>query len=277
MGNNRGNPPIAFMSTNPSIHELLLLANRLEASDRPILDLISQHIDDLMLLEIAHCDYGDDVAIHLDALHQIRAGNIPVPLQWHPGEVLELTRWTEWDSLTPQDGAISKRNHWMRLFACTVLIWASLEPENYDCQGDYWGCIEGEESTIIQLVDSALNLGDEVSIAALTFLGWRLTSQIQRALIDEDFGECPCYAVAMLLLGSSLNRCDRETVNFLISMARCNDEYRSVFKEIDECFRSHKWRDMIQRLWLDSTALNDDRLNLDLQTLGLELMGRNQP
>jgi hypothetical protein len=263
------------MSTNHSIHELLLLANCLEASDRPILDLISQHIDDLMLLEIAHCDYGNDVAIHLDALHQIRAGNIPVPLQWHPGEVLELTRWTEWDSL-PQEGAIANRNHWMRLFACTALIWASLEPENYDYQGDYWGCIEGEESTIIQLVDSALNLGDEASIAALLFLGWRLKSQIQRALIDEDFGECPCYAVAMLLLGSSLNRWDGEMVSFLISMARCNDEYRSVFKTIDECFRSHKWRDMIQRLWLDSTALNDDRLNLDLQTLGLALMGNQR-
>jgi hypothetical protein len=80
----------------------------------------------------------------------------------------------------------------------------------------------------------------------------------------------------MLLLCVSLNRWDHETVSFLISMARCNDEYRSVFKEIDECFRSQKWRDMIQRLWLEPTALNDDQLNLDLQTLGLELMGNQR-
>lgn len=44
-----------------------------------------------MLLKIAKLDYGDDVEIHLETLRQIRANNIPVPMQWHPGEVLELT------------------------------------------------------------------------------------------------------------------------------------------------------------------------------------------
>jgi hypothetical protein len=188
------------MSTHPLVHEMLPLANCLEPSDLPLLALIFEYVDDSMLAKIAIGDYGDDVEIHLAALHQIRANNIPMPMQWHPREVLELARWTEWDSLNAQDESISMRNHWMRLFACTVLIWASLEPENHRDRGDDWYCIDGEDSTIIQFLDSALHLGDNVSMAALKFLGWRMQCQIQRALIDEDFGYCPCYALAILLL-----------------------------------------------------------------------------
>lgn len=268
------------MSTHP--------LDYLESSDRPLLDLIFDQVDDSMLVEIAMCDYGDDVEIHLAALHQIRANKIPIPMQWHPREVLELTRWTEWDNRNPQDEAISTRNHWMRLFACTVLIWASLEPENYEYRGEYCDFIEGEDSTIIQFLDSVLHLGDDVSIsqsecyanAALKFLGWRMQCQIQRALVDEDFGYCPCYAVAMLLLCVSLDRCDPEIVSFLISIAYCNDEHIPISREINECQRSQKWRDTIYRILLDPTASGYARLGKvhasrtpELQRLGMELMG----
>jgi hypothetical protein len=261
----------------------------LKPLDQPLLDLLFGHIDDAMLLEIARCDYGDDVEIHLAALHQIRAKNIPVPLKWHPGEVLCLTRWTELESLKSQDGGISTRNHWMRLFACTALIWASLEPENDEDQDEDWNHIEGEDSTIIQLLDSALYLGDDVSIAALKFLAWRMQSQMKRALIDEDFGNCACYAVAILLLCVSLNRCDPEIVSFLISMAYCNNDYWPLSKEINECQREQKWREVIDRILLDPTAPDYDRSekahalakanapllrsNPALQRLGMELMG----
>jgi hypothetical protein len=253
----------------------------LESSDRPLLALVCDRIDDAMLLEIARADYGDDVELHLEILHQIRAGSIPAPLQWHPGEVLCLTRWTEWDSLTARDEAIATRNRWMRLFACTVLIWASLEPENYEYQAGSWDYSEGEDSTIIQFLDSALSLGDDVSIsqseryanAALQFLGWRMQSQIQRALVDEDFGNCPCYAVAMLLLCVSLNRCDTELVNFLITMAYCNSEYIPIFKEINEGQLSQKWRDKISQILLDPAAPEWVRSNPALQSLGIEIMG----
>ncbi len=260
------------MSTHP--------LDSIEPSDRPLLDLLFERVDDSMLTEIAKWDYGNDVEIHLAALHQIRANKIPVPLQWHPGEVLELTRWTEWDSI-PQDGAISIRNHWMRLFACTVLIWASLEPENYGDENEnkYWNHAEGEDSTIIQFLDSALYLGDDVSIAALKFLGWRMQCQIQRALLDEDFGCCPCYAVAMLLLCISLDRCvgvrtggSPEVISFLISMAYCNHEYTPISKEI-ECQRSQQWRDRIYQILLAPTASDYARMNPELQSLGRELMG----
>jgi hypothetical protein len=242
----------------------------LEPSDRPLLDLIFEQVDDSMLAEIAIYDYGDDVAIHLAALHQIRANNIPTPLQWHPREVLELTRWEEWNGLGKKE-AISTRKHWMRLFACAVLIWASLERENYEYRGEYCDFIEGEDSTIIQLIDSALDLGDDVSTAALKFLGWRMQCQIQRALIDEDFGDCPCYAIAMLLLCVSLDRCEPELVNFLIFMAYCNSEYIPISREID-CQLSQKWRDKIDRILLNPMASSYARSNSDLQNLGRELI-----
>jgi hypothetical protein len=261
----------------------------LEPSDQPLLNLIVEHIDDAMLLEIARCDYGDDVEIHLAALHQIRAKNIPTPLEWYPGEVLNLTSWTKLNSLKSQDGGISTRSHWMRLFACTVLIWASLEPENDKDPDEYWYYIDGEQSTIIQFLDSALYLGDDVSIAALRFLGWRMQSQIKRALIDEDFGHCPCYAVAMLLLCASLDRGDPEIVSFLISIAYCNHEYIPIFKEINDCQLSQEWRDTIHRIFLDPTApdntrsgkddavhnnkLSPTQSNPELQHLVMELMG----
>jgi hypothetical protein len=245
----------------------------LEPSDRSLLDLVFDRVDDAMLAEIAMCDYGHDVEIHLAALRQIRANNISTPIQWHPGEVLELTRWTEWDSLSMQDQTISDRNHWMRLFACTVLIWASLEPENHEYSGADWNHIDGEDSTIIQLIDSALCLGVDVSISAVKFLSWRMQRQIERALIDEDFGCCPCYASAMLLLCVSLDLCNPKVISFLISMAYCNHKYISVFKEINECQRSQKWRDRIYHILLAPTASNYARTHPELQTLARKLMG----
>jgi hypothetical protein len=273
------------LSTSPQLSENLMCdlnirqlmlthpLDCLEPSDQPLLDLIFDRVDDSMLAEIAMCDYGHDVEIHLTALHQIRANKIPIPLQWHPGEVLELTRWTEWDSLSPQDGDISTRNHWMRLFACAVLIWASLEPENYEDPDGGWNHIEGESSTIIQLIDSARQLGDDVSTATVRFLGWRMQCQIKRALIHEDFGNCPCYAVAMLLLCVSLNRCNPEIASFLIVIAHCNDEGFSISREIDECQRSQKWRDLIDRILLAPTASDYARTYPALQSLAREMIG----
>jgi uncharacterized protein YciU (UPF0263 family) len=66
------------MLTSPLLQELSLLANCLEPADRLLLDLIFDRVDDAMLLEIAKADYGDDVAIHLEALHQIKAYNRPL-------------------------------------------------------------------------------------------------------------------------------------------------------------------------------------------------------
>jgi hypothetical protein len=107
--------------------------------------------------------------------------------------------------------------------------------------------------------------------------------------IFEDFGNCPCYAVAMLLLCTSLDRGDPEIVSFLILIAYCNHKYIPIFKEINDCQLSQKWRDTIYRIFLDPTAPDDTRSgkdyavhndklspmrsNPELQRLVMELMG----
>jgi hypothetical protein len=92
---------------------LIHFLDRFEPADQPLLDLIFEHVDDSMLFDMAKADYGDDVDLHLAALHQIRAN------------------------------------------------------------------------------------GNEATIAAFKFLSWRMKCQMQRDAIDEDFGECPCYAIAI--------------------------------------------------------------------------------
>ena len=245
--------------------------HQIEPTDRQLLALVFEHVDDGMLIEIAQADYGDDVDLHLAALHQIRANNIPVPIQWHPGEVLGLTRWTDLSN-----SELAKRGYWMRLFACAVLIWASLEPEDYKYSDPDWNHLEGEGSTIIQFLDSALHLGEETSIAALKFLGWRMECQIKKALVDEDFGECPCYAVAILLLWISLGTShpdNSELVTFLISVAHCNDEYFPISRKINECQLAQKWLEAIRSILLATTASDYVRSNPELQQFGLELIG----
>jgi hypothetical protein len=168
----------------------------------------------------------------------------------------------------------------MRLFACTVLIWASLEPENYEDDKGYWYYIEGERSTIIQLFERAINLGNEAAIAALKFLSWRMKCQIQRAAIDEDFGECPCYAMALLLLyvwlfgraSTTSNQCNSEMVSFLISVAHCNNEYIPIQREINDCQRQQKWRDTIHQILLDSTASDYARSHQEIQNFAQKLL-----
>jgi hypothetical protein len=250
------------------------LLARLDPTDEPLFALLFQHVDDAMLAKISRADYGYDAGIHLEALHRIREGAIPVPMPWNPGEVLGLTQWTEPDDSTQKDIQIGIRGHWIRLFACTVLIRASIQLQNYDYKTEDWAYLD-ENETIVQFLDSALKLSSDTSLAALQFLGWRMQYPIQCALLDEEVANEPYYAVAMLLLCVSLNRCDPEVVSFLIAIAHANDEYLPISKILNESQRSQKWKYTIHRMLLDPTAPQYKRSNLELKRFGMELIGHS--
>ncbi len=182
----------------------------LDPADGPLLQLVRQHVDDLMLREIAEADYGFDVDGHLKALKEIKAGAIPAPMQWEPREVLELIRWSEPEDPNWSPGSTGERGHWMRLFVCAILLRAAAEPEND-------GYFDGDDSTIIQLVDSAMKLGNEISIAALQFLCWRMD---HRTLTEWDR---PYFAIAILMLAVSLDKSTQPMEDDLIVVA-INDE-----------------------------------------------------
>jgi hypothetical protein len=246
------------------------LFQRLAPDDEPLLKLMAQHVDDSMLTVISKADFGDSAATHLEALHQIKAGNIPIPMPWNPGLVLGLTQWAEPDDPTRSDVPMGAVGHWMRLFACAVLIRASIELEDYDYQTEDWAYLD-EDHTVVQLLESALTLGHDTSLAALRFLGLRMQYQMKRLPIDEDIGNGTFYAVAMLLLCVSLDQGDPEMINFLISAAQFNDEYLPISKMIAESMQSQKWKDIIHRLLLEPTK-SPACSNRELQNFGMELL-----
>lgn len=247
------------------------LLARLDPTDEPLFALLFQHVDDAMLAEISRADFGYDSGIHLEALHRIREGAIPVPMPWNPGQVLGLTQWTEPDDSTSKDIQIGIRGHWIRLFACTVLIRASIELQNHDYKTEDWNYLDGDE-TIVHFLDSALKLNADTSLAALQFLGWRMQYQIQCALLDEDMGNGPFYAVAILLLCVSLDQCDPEVVSFLIAVARANDEYLPISKILNESQLSQKWKDTIHRMLLDPTVPPYIRSDPEIRRFSMELI-----
>ena len=156
-----------------------------------LLHLLRARVDDGMLREIARADYGMDEDEHLAALLPIRdRGEVPRAMGWEPKEVLELIRWSEPEDPEWKPGSTGRRGHLMRAFACAALLRAAAEPGQigYHC---------GENSTVAQLVASALALGPAVQGAAARFLAWRIPR-----LEPED--ERPFFAFGLLVLATLL-------------------------------------------------------------------------
>jgi len=104
-----------------------------------LLNWLRPQITPEILESIAQADYSTGAGKHRAVLTEIiDSGLVPHPLEWHPQEVLQLTRW--------QSGA--HVDHLERAFACTLL------------------CIEGSapfsecsEADIIILLESCIELG----------------------------------------------------------------------------------------------------------------------
>ena len=167
------------------------LAEAFPPSPDALLDVLRPRVDDGMLREIARADYGMDEDEHLAALLPVRdSGVVPVPMGWEPKEVLELIRWSQPEDPEWKPGATGTRGHLMRAFACAALLRAAAEPANR-------GYFDGENSTLAQLLDSALVLGADVREAAARFLAWRTPRM-------EPHEERPFFAFGLLVLAALL-------------------------------------------------------------------------
>jgi hypothetical protein len=168
--------------TSPSKHPALAAFT---PDSEGLLRRISELVDDRMLEEIAQCDDGREAAEHLVELRKIRdTGEVPVPVQFCPLEVLALTRWT---SDTPAR-TMGRRDHVMRAFACSALLRIKGE------RGNALVPIEGENETLVQLLASLDKLGGGSHEEALQFLAWRLET------LADDEEERPFFIYALLLL-----------------------------------------------------------------------------
>lgn len=224
------------MSTDPLDH--------LEPACGPLLELVNANVDESMLREIAEADYGMDAEAHLAGLRTLVRGAVPAPLPWEPKEVLELIRWSEPEDPNWRPGSSGERGHWMRLFACTHLVRCMAEPEND-------GLDAGEESTIIQLMESAVLLGEETAIAALRLLAWRLTTG------SPDSWRSPCWPLAVLILGLELGRCGADTTRYLVEAVMTEEVLDGEL--FAYCTEAEKWLQLVRRTLLENAESTEVR------------------
>ena len=145
------NVPPALLTAFPASADLLL-------------DVSRRQVDDGMLAEIAAADYGMDGDVHLAELRLIHdQGVIPAPLRWHPGEVLELIRWSNPEDPAHKPGCTGRRGHQMRAFACAALL----------LRGD-GGRPRGRRGHVGPVPRQRQALGQEMSEAAARFLTWAI-------------------------------------------------------------------------------------------------------
>jgi hypothetical protein len=143
------------------------------ASASALFDWLRERAGPKTLASIAEADYGIDFDKHLAALEDMCAtGLVPRSMGWHPGEVVQLTRWREGENV----------DHLARALAC-VLVMMSDD--------------DATDSTIPVLVDSCIVLGPEARELGERFFAWRCATDAPRAAYlppraetedDEDEG-----------------------------------------------------------------------------------------
>jgi hypothetical protein len=133
-------------------------------SETALLDFASARVSREMIREIAINDRGEDVAAYELGISKQLAPKPTLGLAtWISiGEVLWLEQVSE-----PQ----GDQGHWKRLFTCTILLRnvAYVSSSEAD-EADFF--VELQATSVIQLVRSAILLGNEPSRLAMGFLLW---------------------------------------------------------------------------------------------------------
>ena len=185
-----------------------------------LLPLISAHLIEADLEEIARKDYGHDVEEHLGVLRRIaHEGHVPLPIQWHPKEVLQLASHEEpRGELSP---AAIGRIGWRRAFACAALLRAYGEPANQDV-------LISQNLVLVQLLGTLRRLDGDLDRAAMSFLAW-----IVPRLPEGAYAENIAFALALLwcALPAGSGASDRDLVALIEWIAQCEDSYARAWRE----------------------------------------------
>src|SRR5580700_338580 len=92
-------------------------------SECALLDWVRTKVTLPLLEEISANDYGEETADHLAGIQAQLAPNPTLGLlPWCPREVLQLERWNEPDSGSPDRPPSDERGHLKRLLACVILL-----------------------------------------------------------------------------------------------------------------------------------------------------------
>lgn len=143
-----------------------------------LLAALAAQLEENDLAQISRRDYMVDEDAHLAQLKCVAERLlIPDPLEWHPGEVLELTRWSE-----VAEGADHKavfRVHRQRAFSCATLLAAMSAPDTV---------LDGGNYTLIQLIESLRQFRFPMDREASDLLIW---------LIHSDYNPHPSELALM--------------------------------------------------------------------------------
>jgi hypothetical protein len=246
-------------------------------SPNALLDLIRKQTDNSMLREIAEADYGMDADAHLLELYRIRdTGQISAPIKWEPKEVLELIRWSEPDAPNTKQENTGTRGHIMRAFACAALLRAAADPANT-------GYFDSENSTIAQLLASALVLGRDLQEAAASFLAWR----IEQLNVDQ---ERPFFALALLILATLLGqpKFSEEELGHLADWTIAEEAFERqeayFLPEDGEQWllgltyynlRHNIWQSLAHQLVAEAAKLRSDKIRSQLEDIGSRILRKN--
>lgn len=151
-----------------------------------LLRQLAPRIDDIMLREIAACDYGYDVDRRFALLTGARDALVVDVADFGLREVLDLTKWSEPDVPEMRGGAKGKRGHWMRAFACAALL------RGYGAPGGADHAF-GTNDALIQLVASLDSLDAGLEPHAASAVAWSVG-----ALGETCPDEMAFFGVALL-------------------------------------------------------------------------------
>ncbi len=163
------------------------IIHSLHPDRKKLLQLLSSVITEEGLLSIANADYGYEAEENLIILQSIKKTLIiPTSDTWSY-EVLALTRWSNppIDSQTEE----IKNEHIERAFCCTILLIAETFPNNYFMEQ------EGNNQTLIQLIESSNYLGSSFQQSLVSFLAWKIDLF---NTFDDDHIDDPFFLLGLI-------------------------------------------------------------------------------
>lgn len=232
------------------------LKNRLLPDGDALLLLLSEIVDDDLLMKMAAADYGWKADECFRLLKEIRStGDIPAPIDFNLQEVLQLVRWSDPDDM---------ERHVVRAFASAALIKAGGNPSNRDR-------FEGDNTNFALLLSSLVPLGTKYQEAALQLFAWRLgnhcdvedppfiylailmTSLLAWPYLESNFIN---EVVALLLASEEAARSDARIVR-PHDPAEPGDQWLFGLTYFDAC--EPQWRSFAEQLGTLSTHIDDEQ------------------
>lgn len=216
------------------------------SSDRwSLVRLLANQLSEGDLRQIARADYGQDEQEHFAQLQIIaKQGVVSTPLNWHPGEVLSLSCWSEADQVMTAEQTLAVYRR--RAFCCGILLAASCDED-----GPYV-----DRHTLIQLIESVDALGGCRGEAADLMLS------MIHANRDADLRELAFTGFALLRFALVLPKWKDADLMILLTWIMQVEDSDARERRAEGIYRPDQWlkpKDKHDRKW---------------RQLGVDLVGR---